>query len=224
MSTFLLPLFPLPAVLFPGQIRQLRIFEPRYRTLLRDCLAHQMPFGLVLARPSAPDGSETLPHTIGAAAHITELDRLEDGAFGITVRGGDRIHLTDFRHDKPYLQAIAEPLPMLQAETETAYHLHKRLAELLPIYLEVFTKASGLRLNVHAFPDEPEYMAYLTAIVLQVGNDQKQDLLATRHLPLLMAKEIQHLHNEIDLMTWIGDTIETTNDHGFGTLGWMNLN
>ncbi len=220
----LMPLFPLPLVLFPGQVRQLRIFEPRYRALLQDCLAHEAPFGIVLAKPPLADGNEALPHTIGAAAHITEIDRLEDDSFGITIRGGDRFHLTDFRHDKVYLQGIAEPMPMLQTETDQAYELHKRVIELLPKYLEAFTQASGLRLNVHTFPDEPEHLAYLTGIVLQVGNDEKQDLLATRHLPALLAKEIRLLHNEIDLMAWISSTVAVTKDQGFGTSGWMNLN
>lgn len=220
----LLPLFPLPLVLFPGQVRQLRVFEPRYRALLQDCLSYQTPFGLVLAKPPLPDGDEVLPHIIGAAAHITEVDRLEDGAYGITVQGGDRFRLTDFRHEKAYLQGIAEPMPMLQTETDQAYELHKRVLDLLPKYLDALTQASGLRLNVHAFPPEPEYLAYLTGIVLQVGNNEKQDLLATRHLPVLLAKEIRLLHNELDLMSWISSTVEATNTQGFGTAGWMNLN
>lgn len=220
----LLPLFPLPLVLFPGQVRQLRIFEPRYRALLHDCLAQETPFGIVLAKPHALGSDESLPHAIGSAAHITELDRLEDGSFGITIRGGDRFHVTDFRHDRPYLQGIAEPMPMQETETDLAYELHKRVADLLSTYLDAFTKASGLRLNVPAMPAEPEYLAYLTAIVLQVGNDEKQNLLATRRLPILLAKEVQLLHNEIDLMAWITDTVAVTNDQGFGTSGWMNLN
>ena len=33
-----LPLFVLPMVLMPGEIQSLRIFEPRYRQMLDDCL------------------------------------------------------------------------------------------------------------------------------------------------------------------------------------------
>ena len=45
-----LPLFPLPLVLFPGAHRPLHIYEPRYRTMLADCLAGDRSFG-VLFRP-----------------------------------------------------------------------------------------------------------------------------------------------------------------------------
>ena len=33
-----LPLFVLPMVLLPGEIQELRVFEPRYRQMLDDCL------------------------------------------------------------------------------------------------------------------------------------------------------------------------------------------
>jgi Lon protease-like protein len=42
-----LPLFVLPMVILPGEIQQLRIFEPRYRQMLDDCLLEQKSFGLV---------------------------------------------------------------------------------------------------------------------------------------------------------------------------------
>ena len=33
-----IPLFPLQTVLFPGGLLPLRIFEPRYRTMVKFCL------------------------------------------------------------------------------------------------------------------------------------------------------------------------------------------
>ena len=33
------PMFPLGTALLPGEVLPLRIFEPRYRTMLDDCLA-----------------------------------------------------------------------------------------------------------------------------------------------------------------------------------------
>jgi len=43
-----LPLFVLPMVLLPGEVQELRVFEPRYRQLLDDCLLDGLNFGLVL--------------------------------------------------------------------------------------------------------------------------------------------------------------------------------
>ena len=41
-----LPLFVLPMVLLPGEIQELRVFEPRYRQMLDDCLLDGKNFGL----------------------------------------------------------------------------------------------------------------------------------------------------------------------------------
>ena len=43
-----LPLFVLPMVLLPGEVQELRVFEPRYRQMLDDCLLDGLNFGLVL--------------------------------------------------------------------------------------------------------------------------------------------------------------------------------
>ena len=43
-----LPVFVLPMVVLPGEIQQLRIFEPRYRQMLDDCLLDEKNFGLIL--------------------------------------------------------------------------------------------------------------------------------------------------------------------------------
>lgn len=47
-----LALFPLQIVVFPGEAVNLHIFEPRYRQLVKDCLAEGITFGI----PSFQDG------------------------------------------------------------------------------------------------------------------------------------------------------------------------
>ena len=42
-----LPLFPLQAVLFPGALLHLKVFEARYLDLVGSCLRNGTPFGVV---------------------------------------------------------------------------------------------------------------------------------------------------------------------------------
>ena len=44
-----IPLFPLNVVLFPGEELPLHIFEPRYRSMVRECLDGRSPFGMLLS-------------------------------------------------------------------------------------------------------------------------------------------------------------------------------
>src|SRR6202044_2208664 len=51
-----LAMFPLSAVLFPHATMPLHVFEPRYRELLRDCLAGDARFGIVLIERGSEGG------------------------------------------------------------------------------------------------------------------------------------------------------------------------
>ena len=56
-----LPIFPLPIVLFPWAPQPLHIFEPRYRQLLRDCLAGDQRFGIAYVEPDPTPGADPVP-------------------------------------------------------------------------------------------------------------------------------------------------------------------
>ncbi len=49
-----IPIFPLQVVVFPGEPLNLHVFEPRYKQLVRDCLAENKPFGIPAARGTQP--------------------------------------------------------------------------------------------------------------------------------------------------------------------------
>ena len=65
-----LPLFVLPMVLMPGEIQSLRIFEPRYRQMLDDCLLDDRPFGMVMTDPMAIHNGWSGPRMFGCEAEI----------------------------------------------------------------------------------------------------------------------------------------------------------
>ncbi|MGY8527069.1 LON peptidase substrate-binding domain-containing protein [Paracidovorax citrulli] len=110
-----LPLFPLHTVLFPGGRLPLRIFEPRYVDMVRNCLRDQSPFGVCLiasgnevARPGAP----TVPETIGCLATIVDCNMEQLGLLLIEARGGQRFHVLEHRTmDDGLMVATAELLP-----------------------------------------------------------------------------------------------------------------
>ena len=65
-----LPLFVLPMVLMPGEIQSLRIFEPRYRQMLDDCLLDDRPFGMVMTDSMAIHNGWSGPRMFGCEAEI----------------------------------------------------------------------------------------------------------------------------------------------------------
>ena len=101
MSRELLPLFPLQTVLFPGGPLSLRIFEPRYLELVRDCTSKDSEFGICLLDDSDESSQSTAPYRIGTTARIVDFFTMEDGLLGIRASGGDRflIHNTSIREN-----------------------------------------------------------------------------------------------------------------------------
>jgi ATP-dependent Lon protease len=90
----MLPLFPLPnVVLFPGMTLALHIFEPRYRLLLRDVMATDACFGVVLSQNFNPQTMNGEPFTIGTIAEVQEYEILADGRSNIVVKGTTRFKI-----------------------------------------------------------------------------------------------------------------------------------
>src|SRR5258705_11877909 len=86
------PLFPLGMVALPYEAVPLHIFEPRYRTMVTECLETGSEFGIVWV---ADDGVRT----IGCACEATEaLERHEDGRMDILSRGTRPFRLVE-AHD-----------------------------------------------------------------------------------------------------------------------------
>lgn len=92
-----LPLFPLASVLFPGGQLQLRIFEPRYLDLVRECTRYGTGFGVCLILQGSEVGDPAVPSAIGTVARITDFHRDESGLLGIVATGGPRFRVARSR-------------------------------------------------------------------------------------------------------------------------------
>jgi uncharacterized protein len=105
-------MFPLGAVLFPHASMPLHVFEPRYRALMRDCLAGDHRFGVVLIARGSEVGGGDERTTLGTRGVITEAIELADGRWVLEVRGEALIEVTEWLSDDPYPVAlVAERAP-----------------------------------------------------------------------------------------------------------------
>nr|WP_316640930.1 LON peptidase substrate-binding domain-containing protein [uncultured Roseateles sp.] len=96
MSTPVLPLFPLQAVLFPGGQLRLKIFEARYLDLMADCLRQQSAFGVIALRQGSEVGRSERRvqfEPVGVAAELLEVDGEQAGILHVRCRGGLRFEL-----------------------------------------------------------------------------------------------------------------------------------
>lgn len=105
----LLPMFPLGSVLLPGDLLPLHIFEPRYRALVRHCLAADVPeFGVVLIERGNEVGGGDVRREVGTVARLVQLAETPDGRYAAIAVGVRRMRVTKWLEDDPYPQATVE--------------------------------------------------------------------------------------------------------------------
>lgn len=107
-----IPLFPLPnVVLFPGVALPLHIFEPRYRSMVRETLetSHRM-IGMTLLRGDWRDHYEGYPEifAIGCAGRVVSSEPLPDGRYNIMLHGMREFVITGEVRDRDYRQGTVE--------------------------------------------------------------------------------------------------------------------
>ncbi|MCM2348400.1 MAG: LON peptidase substrate-binding domain-containing protein [Bacteriovoracaceae bacterium] len=91
-------LFPLTnAILFKKVTLPFHVFEPRYRQMVRDSLAMQIPIAIVSYHPSSLYRSEIC---VAGLPHI--LSAYPDGRMDIYITGTIKCRLTDLESDDPY--------------------------------------------------------------------------------------------------------------------------
>lgn len=88
-----LPLFPLQAVLVPGAVLGLRVFEPRYLDLVGECGRSGGGFGICLITEGGEVGGPAVPAEFGTEALIEDFDTDDDGILTLRVRGARRFRV-----------------------------------------------------------------------------------------------------------------------------------
>ncbi|RYD14781.1 MAG: peptidase S16 [Lysobacteraceae bacterium] len=183
-----LPLFPLNAVLFPGSPLSLRIFEPRYLDLVRDCSRTGSGFGVCLILEGREAGEPAVPAAIGTVARINDFYTLPDGLLGIGAIGGERFQVATTRvRDNGLVHGEVRMWP-----DEPAIEVppeHGLLATILERLLEqlggAHAQAERCRL------DDASWVGFRLAELLPLGQSEKQHLLQMTD-PLRRLAQLQH--------------------------------
>ena len=104
-------MFPLGGVLFPGMPLRLRVFEPRYRAMVTECLAGTPEFGVVLIERGNEVGGGDVRTDVGTVARIAEAGRFDDGRWALATVGVRRVRVRHWLADQPYPRGALEDWP-----------------------------------------------------------------------------------------------------------------
>ena len=188
-STQALPLFPLNTVLFPNSSLALRIFEPRYLTLVSDCLKQNHGFGVCLIQEGSETGDAAIPHAIGTLARITDWYQHPDGILGINVCGEARFRI---------ISTATETDQRLMANTEllsegVAGTIPPDYSSLIVLLHQALGQAGAHHGEDSENHDDAAWVSYRLAELLPFSLAQKQALLEIND-PM---QRLAHIHSTL---------------------------
>lgn len=136
-----LSIFPLSgAILYPGLLLPLHIFEPRYRAMVSDAIARDRMIAMIQPKGEA----EEELYSVGCVGYMREVEALEDGRYNIILEGRQRFTIlrelpvaTPFRQVEARLWDEAEEDEILASAERAALEAEARhFAERLGYHVE----------------------------------------------------------------------------------------
>lgn len=169
-----IPLFPLATVLFPAGQLSLRIFEPRYLDLVRECTRHDTGFGVCLILQGREVGAPAEPTAIGTIARITDFHSGQDGLLTILAEGGSRFRAVRSRvRADGLLRGDVEILPAEPAEVvPVEFALLQTILERL-----IETMAPHWRHAPRSAYDDASWLGFRLAELLPLDVTEQQHML-----------------------------------------------
>jgi|TARA_B100000780_G_scaffold276463_1_gene245072 Lon protease-like protein len=176
-----IPIFPLSGVIFfPKTNLPLNIFEPRYLTLINDCIKSDKYMGLIQSKKNTSD-----IYSIGCLGKITEHKKTKDGRMLINLTGVNRFEIkSEFNNGKVYREFQVSYKKFsedqeLEGEKTVIFETIKEIFE----KTKIFFKKNGLLLNWAEFEKLSENQKINTlAMIAPISNEEKQMILESIHI------------------------------------------
>ena len=214
MSTLTLPLFPLNTLLFPDGLLHLQIFELRYLTMVKQCIANGTEFGVVAQtavqtespRTDEPMANETFTRC-GTSAKIVAHSAPMAGLLRIECVGTQRFEVVSSTQQKLGLWvAEVEPIAADQVVAVPA-ELEDTVTALRNVISTLQNRTSSQGLNPEHTLILPPYrfddcgwVANRWCELIPMPADQQQGLL-TLDNPLIRLELVQDMLLEQGLLT-----------------------
>ena len=177
----IISIFPLTGVIFfPKTNLPLNIFEPRYLTLINDCIKSDKYMGMIQAKVNSSQ-----VYSVGCLGKITEHKKTRDGRMLVNLAGISRFEIkSEINSDKIYrefevsYEKFSEDLETKKKETI----IQKKIEDIFQ-KTKIFFKKNGLLLNWAEFDklDQDQKINTL-AMIAPISNVEKQTILESVHI------------------------------------------
>lgn len=194
-----IPVFPLNTVLFPRMPLSLRIFEERYKVMLRDLRTSENRFCVALIKDGSEVGGPAQPYSVACIAMAQQVQPLPDGTFALEAVGVERVRIRELDHmSKPYLVGSLELWPDGTPLADMALMEKARL--LFEEYARCLLSLAGQQIESVPAPADPQMLSYLLATVLEIEPPERQRLLQMPDAGERLRAEVALLERKLPIL------------------------
>ena len=135
-ETKIIPIFPLDLVLFPRQELPLRIFEPRYKQLVDDCMIGDGQFGVCLIDENNSVNGWNSPKLVGTIAKISKCEDVEIDGLQLHI---ETLGRNSFRIKRIIAPSITQPAnydPLSVEGHQEISEIHEKIGTEEKMYIQ----------------------------------------------------------------------------------------
>jgi uncharacterized protein len=191
-------MFPLGSVIFPYSGVPLRVFEPRYQTLLDAVLEDKCSFGSVLIERGFEVGGGDVRSEVGTRLRVLAHQDLPEGHRAIVVAGVERIRVVEWLEDDPHPWAMVESLTdTIEVIDDLREPVRAKLELMMALASELGADTADIDLDLG---DDPVAASYQLAALVPVTPLDSYSLLASAGPRQRLERAAAMLDDQIELI------------------------
>jgi ATP-dependent Lon protease len=196
-----LPIMPLRGtVVFPLAVVPLQVGQPRSLRLLDDVMRGGRVLGLVGQRhPEAENAGPDDCYTVGTVGRIVQLLRQPEGGLMVAVQGLERIRITEWTEQEPYLRARYTLAPDVVEQTDEVEALRRLVADEFRRLAVLANQPEEMAVAIGDLND-PRALAYMIASSVRMDLEVRQEILELDSVTAKLQRLTRFLARELELM------------------------
>jgi uncharacterized protein len=193
-----LRMFPLGSVIFPYSGVPLRVFEPRYQTLLDAVLEDKCSFGSVLIERGFEVGGGDVRSEVGTRLRVLAHQDLPEGHRAIVAAGVERFRVVEWLEDDPHPWAMVESLAdTIEVIDDLREPVRAKLELMMALASELGADTADIDLDLG---DDPVAASYQLAALVPVTPLDSYSLLASAGPRQRLERAAAMLDDQIELI------------------------
>ena len=195
-----LPVVPLrDVVVFPHMMMPFVIGRPSSTRALEHALATDKKIFLAAQHDAAVDDPQPADiYTMGCVANIVQSLKLPDGNIKVLVEGVDRARAVEWKEDKGFFRVTVKLIARKPESAADAEGVMSRVVTLFEQYIKLSNNLQYDAMVAAVRVDDPSRLADTIAAHLQVGVEEKQNLLEIVAPVERLSRIVTVLETEVD--------------------------